>query len=92
MSKGALPIPYIIALIIGVIVVAVLAYWFVTSGGKGTGIGKEAECRARMLDMCATGESARAKAQEVCPASELSKICDFCKIIPNWDKTKLGCT
>ena len=49
-----MPVPYIIALILGVIVVAVLAYWFISSGGKGSNIGTEAECNARKVEFCAT--------------------------------------
>lgn len=91
MKKAAMPIPYIIALILGVIVVAVLAYWFISSGGKGTKIGIEAECKARLLDVCITGDAAKGKAQEVC-GTDFNKLCDVCKVIPNHDKTKSGCT
>lgn len=82
--KAAMPIPYIIALIIGVIVVAVLAYWFISSGGKGTSIGKEAECTARKAEYCASQTNdALEKARTVC--KELpSNWCDFCSFIPNW--------
>lgn len=97
--KKAVAIPYVIALIIGVIVVAVLAYWFIVASGKGGTIGVTAECRARMLDMCLTGEAARSDAEKVCSANKISSpnpdadICKFCKsVIPGWDTSKItGC-
>ena len=62
-----MPVPYIIALIIGVIVVVVLAYWLVSAGGKGSNIGKEAECTARKTEYCASQTSeVWNKMSEVC--------------------------
>ncbi len=89
MRKAAMPVPYIIALIIGVIVVAVLAYWFVTSGGKGTSIGTEAECTARKLEYCATQtEDVWTKMTEKCGSDKFAdkKECGkYCStIIPTW--------
>lgn len=97
MRKGALPIPYIIALIIGVIVVAVLAYWFISSSGKGTGIGTEAECRGRVLEWCITKSSAdQTKANEVCSSikgfgttTDWDKFC--CKVIANYKPSSDKC-
>ncbi len=83
MRKAAMPVPYIIALIIGVIVVAVLAYWFVSSGGKGSTVGKEAECTARKVEYCATQTlDAKSKANSVC--GSWKEICFCPDIIPNW--------
>jgi len=62
-----MPVPYIIALIIGVIVVVVLAYWLVSAGGKGSNIGKEAECTARKVEYCASQtDDAWQKISDVC--------------------------
>lgn len=87
-KKAAIPVPYIIALIIGVIVVAVLAYWFISSGGKGAAIGKEAECLARKTEYCATQSiDAESVATKVCPSDWKTNIEDFCgRIIPGWKK------
>jgi hypothetical protein len=52
LSKGSIPIPYIIAIIFGIIVIAVLAYWFfTTTGGVGTAT-QEAECEAALFEFC----------------------------------------
>ncbi len=89
-----MPVPYIIALIIGVVVVAVLAYWFISSGGKGANVGKEAECRARMLEWCVSQTSdVETKASQVCinldTWTDLTKRKEFCKkIIPTWEEKK----
>lgn len=77
MRKAAMPIPYIITLIIGVLVVAVLAYWFISSGGKASGIGKEAECTARKGEFCATqSESNWGKLLNVCGDKKFKQILD----------------
>ena len=94
--RKAVATPYIIALIIGVIVVAVLAYWFISSGGKGATIGKEAECTARKAEYCATQtQSALSKVNEVCPKDKsfgITEQCDFCGgIIPGWKPVSQQC-
>lgn len=97
--KKAVAIPYIIALIIGVIVVAVLAYWFISSGGKGIDIGKEAECTARKTEYCASQTAdVWNKMVEKCgdnkfkivpdsknPGKSIHQCYSFCStIIPGW--------
>lgn len=52
MSKGALPVPHIIAILLGIIVVALLGYWFYTTGGSFSGIASEAACRGKLLQYC----------------------------------------
>lgn len=87
--KAAMPVPYIIALILGVVVVAVLAYWFVSSGSKGGGVGKEAECRARMLEWCTLKTpDITTKINEACdPDPTMEKLQEFCKAIPGLGKS-----
>jgi hypothetical protein len=51
-SKGALPVPYIVAIIIAVIVIAVLVYWFFVLSGKGNTQALDAFCRAREFTYC----------------------------------------
>lgn len=98
-----MPVPYIIALIIGVVVVAVLAYWFVSSGGKGSTVGKEAECTARKAEFCATQTSeVWNKMVNICGDKKfgirtetdkgvtrtINECFEFCKtIIPTWKPT-----
>jgi len=51
-KKGALPVPYIVALIIAILVIAVLVYWFFVLSGQG---GNEATfrlCQGKMFTYC----------------------------------------
>jgi len=50
--KGALPIPYIVALIIAIIVIAVLIYWFMIMGGKPIEEFERQRCNARAATYC----------------------------------------
>ncbi len=50
--KAALPIPYIIAIMIGIVVIAVLVYWLISSSGSGGAVISSGECKARMLSYC----------------------------------------
>jgi hypothetical protein len=52
MKKGALPVPYIVAIIIAIIVIAVLVYWFFVLSGKGTGTATEQFCRTKEFTYC----------------------------------------
>ncbi|RLI73191.1 hypothetical protein DRP04_16100 [Archaeoglobales archaeon] len=52
MSKGAMPVPYIIAIVIGIIVIGVLAYMFVTKTGIFSGFTSEQECKAKLKVWC----------------------------------------
>jgi hypothetical protein len=51
-NKGDVPIPYIIALILGVIVIALLAYWIFFSGGNLGTIITEKGCEAKKMGYC----------------------------------------
>lgn len=48
----AVAIPYVIALILGVVVVSLIGYWFVAQGGKTVGAGTKAECDAKIQIYC----------------------------------------
>lgn len=50
--KGALPVPYIVALILAIIVVALLGYWFYTVYIRGESEQSEGICRAKELAFC----------------------------------------
>jgi len=50
--KKAVAIPYVIALILGVVVIGLLGYWFVSQGGKTVGEGDKAECQAKIFSYC----------------------------------------
>ena len=53
MNKGAVPIPYIIALLLGIAVVAILGYWFFVLGGAIGGEVTLATCQTRAHTYCA---------------------------------------
>ena len=54
--QKAVAIPYVIALILGVVIIGILGYWFVSQGGKTVGVGVKAECDAKYQfnSYCAT--------------------------------------
>jgi hypothetical protein len=51
-SKGALPVPYIVAIIIAVIVIVVLLVWFFALSGKGSTTATDSFCRAAEFTYC----------------------------------------
>lgn len=51
-SKGSIPIPYIIAIIFGIVVIAILAYWFFTTTGGVGGATQEVECETALFEFC----------------------------------------
>ena len=51
-SKGALPVPYIAALIIAIIVIGVLIYWFFILSKEPTNAFTQAQCQARASIYC----------------------------------------
>ncbi len=90
--KKAVAIQYIIALILGVVVVALLAYWFISTGGKGGNVGKDAECAARKTEYCAVqipDKLNKISGTDGCDAKWTGcKVYEYCSvIIPNWQST-----
>jgi hypothetical protein len=51
--RGEIPIPYIIALILGIAVVAIVLYWLLTQSGAFGGVMLEYSCKAKREDYCA---------------------------------------
>lgn len=51
-KMGAVPIPYIIALVLGIAVIALIAYWLFFSGGEFGGIITEKACEAKKMAYC----------------------------------------
>jgi len=51
-NKGAVPIAYIIALLLGIAVIAVIGYWFFIVGGQLGGEVTITQCRARAQNYC----------------------------------------
>lgn len=50
--EKAVAVPYVIALILGVVVVGIVGYWFVSQGGKAVGAGTKAECDGKTQNYC----------------------------------------
>lgn len=50
--RKAVAIPYVIALILGVIAIGILGFWFVSQGGKTVGEGSKAECQGKIFSYC----------------------------------------
>jgi len=50
----AVAVPYIIALILGVAVIGLVGYWFVTTGGKFGGQSAKTICDNKFLQWCIT--------------------------------------
>lgn len=50
--RKAVAIPYVIALILGIIAIGILAYWFINQSGKTTSGGLQAECQAKLFTYC----------------------------------------
>ncbi len=51
-KTGAVPVPYIIALVLAIIVIALISYWFFVLGGDFGGIITEKACEAKKLAYC----------------------------------------
>lgn len=50
--RKAIAIPYVIALILGVIAIGILAYWFISQSSKTTAAGISTECQAKRFSYC----------------------------------------
>ena len=55
--RKAVAVPYIIALILGVAVIGLVGYWFVTTGGKFGGQSAKTICDNKFLQHCVTNPS-----------------------------------
>src|SRR3989344_3883831 len=51
-TMKAVAIPYIIALILGVIIIGLLGYWLVSQGSKTISTGEQTECTAKQSNYC----------------------------------------
>jgi len=91
MSKGTLPVPHIIAIVLGIIVLALLGYWFFTTGGTFSGTASEAECRGKFLQYCISWSAVNFKGDER-PGGEFFTTKKDCgphksKLAPQGDET-----
>ncbi len=51
--KGAVPIPYIIALVLGIAIIAIIGYWFFIVSGESGGEISLAGCKTKATTYCA---------------------------------------
>lgn len=80
--KGALPVPYIVALIIAIIVIAVLIYWFLVLGGKGTDQATFRLCQGKVFTYCS--QWAGCNYQDSCqPKDKTGNGADFFDLNPD---------
>jgi hypothetical protein len=72
MMRKGIAVPYIIALILGIVVVALLGYWFFVLGGTFTGKASITECQTKLSTYCASFSAAGYEGfedfTEACPA------------------------
>lgn len=52
MPKGAIPVPYIVALVIAIVVIAVLVYMFFTHSWIFSGTATAAWCQGKKVEYC----------------------------------------
>ncbi len=82
MSKGV-AVPYIIALIIGVLVLGVLGYWFFSTIGKSSNVTDEAYCRGKLMQYCGDLNTGKSPGT----FSDYSKECSVYIGQPGWPTT-----
>jgi len=76
-KKGSVPIPYIIALILGVVIIALLGYWLFFIGGQFGGVVSEKACEGKKMAYCS----------EYKTTGSVSGDKDFSKECPITDKS-----
>lgn len=90
-KKGAVPIPYIIALVLGVIVIALLAYWLFMSGGEFGTMITESSCQAKKMSYCNRWKFEGSKPdKEFCAASGESYAPECCEFYGDLDEGECG--
>lgn len=45
-------IPYVIALVLGVVIIGLTGFWFITQSGKTVGVGETAQCSSLKFNFC----------------------------------------
>ena len=83
--KGA--VNYTIAIILGVVVIALLGYWFFYASGKGIVSTNSAECTATKIQFCTlqtqdNWDKIKTKCGAQFTGDECYKFCSA--VIPNW--------
>lgn len=85
--RKAVAVPYVIALILGVAVIALIGIWFVMSGGKFTTQSLETSCQSKAVQSCSQKLSGSAELPSEC-SSIASKITTRCNVLLGTCKPK----
>lgn len=83
MQKGV-AIPYVIAIILGIVVIGLIGYWLFTGGGKMGSKITVTECNEKAIIYCSEWRLKDFK------SDDLPKI-GLCRIDCTWDKYAPGC-
>ena len=84
--KKAVAIPYVIALILGIAVIGLIGYWFISQGGKTIATGLQAECDSLCVAWRSSGFNIKPTGiDQKCPGKDYSKCaldlgCSFVSI------------
>ena len=78
MGKGDVPVPYIVALVLAIVVIGLVVYWLYFSGGDFYRTISEYSCRSKMSAYCSqwklSGEAPRpyfgGSPSDACPVSQ----------------------
>jgi len=78
-TKAEIPVSYIIALILGIAVVAILGYWFFVVSGSATGTASGVECSTAKFvycnDLLGGGEPDSAEVKQKCGSVPTTSEC-----------------
>jgi len=84
--KGALPVPYIVALIIAILVIAVLVYWFFVASNQGTNTATAVLCKGNLISYCT--QWATCNYQDCQPKDNTGNAADFYVLHPECNPFK----
>jgi hypothetical protein len=51
-GKGAIPIPYIVAIIFAIIIIVIIGYWFFTTSNTGSSASSATQCLVAKSNFC----------------------------------------
>ena len=81
MKKGAMPVPYIVAIILAVIIIGLLGYWLIVELNIFNIYSSEELCRAKIMGACANKPSdynIDPYKYNQCKGTELAKVVSTC--------------
>ncbi len=80
----AVAIPYVIALVLGVVIISIIGYWAVIQSGKTSSSGLSADCQGKLFSYCTQRQNSGSTSRDIlgdCPQSgktdvELKTLCN----------------